>query len=204
MSKNTILLLLSLLFFLCVSIVAAQTPGEPRQPGDNPALASTDNSTAPESESGDHAIGDRSDPLQAPQPGHPLDPHDVMVLTGKDKPQPQSRTYYYGYTPGYSLGYYRYGVPGTPVPMLDGSGLFGGPGVFGGPLLNSDFRPPLLFGAFNGRPFFILGDFSRTIAGPIFPGSVFSPFVPVTPVFGGRFAQISRSNGATRSGVQRK
>ncbi len=129
------------------------------------------------------------DMLQAPQPGHPLDPHDVDVLTGKTSRQyanPQA-VYYYGMPGyGYGYGYGGYPYPAGPMPSFTTSGLLPNS------TLNATPRyAPMYFGVFNGRPFFIAGDTTLTNPNsPVF-GPVFTPFTPVTPVFS--FGSFSRT-----------
>ncbi len=124
------------------------------------------------------------DMLRAPQPGHPLDPRDVDILTGKTGRQYAAppAAYYYGY-PGYSYGY---PYPAGPMPSFTSSGLLSSP--------NLDATPryaPMYFGVFNGRPFFIAGDTTLTNPSSLVFGPVFTPFTPVTPVFS--FGSFSRA-----------
>jgi hypothetical protein len=90
-----------------------------------------------------------SEPVQfkvptLPQQGHPLDPHDVEVLTGKSSTStPASeRAGYAGYA-----GYYAYGAN---VPLFTG-GQFNSTRSFG------DQRFFRNFGAFNPRGFLFFG-----------------------------------------------
>jgi len=79
----------------------------------------------------------------APKPGHPLDPADVDVLTGRTKS---------------SNPYGRYGYP-----LLVDPYAYAGGSRFGGTYFNpsgGDARPalpPVAFGRVNGRRFFLLG-----------------------------------------------
>jgi hypothetical protein len=218
----------ALLILLCVSILgAAQTADNPQQNANQqqpttpttPAQA-TETKPVPE-DSGPYNLTSAPEPprtpaamnpmypsvapdmLQAPKPGHPLDPRDVMILTGKDKPQAAPGSYYYGYPGSYFPGYYGYAAPGNPLPLLSGSDL-----TYSDPLSSQRLATPrfapLLFGTVNGRPFFIAGDTLRNNV-PLF-GPVFTPFLPVSPVF--TFGNFSRPPqfGVTRqfTGGQRK
>ncbi len=132
------------------------------------------------------------DMLQAPQPGHPLDPRDVDVLTGKTSRQYAAppAAYYYG-APGYGYGYgsgygYGYPYPAGSMPSFTSSGLLPNS------TLNATPRyAPMYFGVFNGRPFFIAGDTTLTNPSSLVFGPVFTPFTPVTPVFS--FGNFSRA-----------
>jgi hypothetical protein len=218
----------ALLILLCVSILGAAQTTNPQQNANQqqpttpatPAQA-TDTKPAPE-DNGPYNLTSAPEPLrtpaaanpmypsvapdmlQAPKSGHPLDPRDVMILTGKDKPQAAQGAYYYGYPGSYFPGYYGYAAPGNPLPLLSGSGLLTNSGSLSSQRLATPRFAPLLFGTVNGRPFFIAGDTLLNNT-PVF-GPVFTPFLPVSPVF--TFGNFSRPPqfGVTRqfSGGQRK
>ncbi|MFB3917102.1 MAG: hypothetical protein ACE14M_10260 [Terriglobales bacterium] len=118
--------------------------------------------------------------LQAPEPGHPLDPNDVMVLTGKDKqrsPYALPMTYYGG-----AQGYYVGPNSQSSLPMLSGDlgGTYVAPGYsYGYGYSNSPL--PLLGG--NAAPL----DATPILKFPVFvrrhvftplPFGAFSPFTP--------------------------
>jgi hypothetical protein len=95
-----------------------------------------------------------------------------MVLTGQDKPLNSPMTSNAVY-----LDYYGYAVPGGPLSWFGGSGPF-----------NNSRRASWLFGTVNGQPFLFGGNLGGFRRAPIF-GPVFTPFLPVSPVF--RFASFS-------------
>ena len=89
----------------------------------------------------------------APKPGHPLDPADVDVLTGKTKPSG---------APGY-----RYGVAPSPYASypVNVAGYVPGRALGSNSLVSPPFTP-LLFGRVRGRSFFLTGNttgFSRSL-----------------------------------------
>jgi hypothetical protein len=115
------------------------------------------------------------DLMQAPQPGHSLDPHDVDVLTGKDK-EPQTpygtgSTYLmYGSGTAYGYGYGR----GSAVPLLAGDIL---------PRSRDLSVPRLPFFGVVPRPF-VTPFGPRSLAGSI---RRFPLFGTHRPAFGFRF-----------------
>ncbi len=84
----------------------------------------------------------------APKPGHPLDPADVDVLTGKTKPSG---------APGYRS-------EAAPYPV-NVAGYVPGRALGSSSLASPPFTP-LLFGRVRGRSFFLIGNttgFSRSL-----------------------------------------
>lgn len=97
----------------------------------------------------------------APQPGHPLDPADVLTLTGRSVTSAPA----YTRTASYAYPLYTGGYPGS-LPLF-GSGQFSG----------SNWGMPLFFpiGFGRGNLFLFHGD---GLVPPLFGGSVFVGFRP--------------------------
>jgi hypothetical protein len=85
--------LLAALLLVALAALSQQNsqpyPQQPRQAGDN--QNNSNDAAAPVA-------------TAAPQPGHPLDPADVDVLTSKNKPQPYHAAPYYSIGGGYGYG----------------------------------------------------------------------------------------------------
>src|SRR5574341_70764 len=121
----------------------------------------------------------------APKLGHPLDPADVDVLTGKNKPNAGAsrpvEVLRYGYT-GY--GYGRYGRFGYSM----GTSRFGG----------SQFAPvggsaqplfaPIAFGRVGNRSFFVVGKTGSFGAPFFFFGRGRARHISLFPATGTRFS----------------
>jgi hypothetical protein len=156
-------LLVCFCLFLAVTALAQQ-----------PVSSSTSNSQM--------SAGVTQELMKAPEPGHPLDPNDVAVLTGKDK-EPQSGAYGDGST------YLMYGT-GTGNGSGSGSGYGYGRGS-AVPLLSGDILP--LSGDVNRARAFFFGFVPRRIGTPFarrsLAGSIrhFPTFGTHRPAFGFRF-----------------
>jgi hypothetical protein len=170
---------LALVILLCWPVLAlaqAATDMPPQQAQQSPpAVSDSSSNTAP------------GHPLEgagpAPQLGHPLDPHDVTVLTGQDKAQRLPAAAY--------SGYYGYPVSGGPLSTLDG-----------GPYGNSTWG--WSFGTGNGAPFLFHGNWGHVHRTPFF-GPLFTPFFPVGQIFTfNGFSRSSASGSAMRFGAVRK
>lgn len=111
---------LTVLLFAGASVSAQQPPPQPKPAPEAQATnGQTDTPT--------HA----AQPAAAPKLGHPLDPHDVDVLTGKADRDAQ--------------------VPrATPYVSLSGCGY----SAFGGCTAGTRRFSPFVFGSVHGRPFF--------------------------------------------------
>lgn len=125
--------LLVVLLFVASNLCAQQQPQEPPKP----APAATPAEAVPPNAAQTPA------PPAAPQLGHPLDPKDVDVLTGKADRDARANapraTPYIGY------GQTGYGYGGLQ---------------FGGSTATSPPFVPLVFGSFGGRPFAVFGNTS--------------------------------------------
>lgn len=107
-------------------------------------------------------------PGSAPKLGHPLDPADVDVLTGKNKASSASAYGQYAYpgTLGYGYGYgygARYGSPSIAADV------------------STRTSPPFSLGFFHGRPVIVFSDAhsgiffgARRVHGFLTPGGFFS------------------------------
>jgi hypothetical protein len=131
-----------LLLLICMVSLAvrgqdcAQKASEPQAPAEQ--------SAQPPSERYAQPAPPAQWPQPAPQPGHPLDPNDVAILTGHPVGPPPARSPYgppmlYTYTAPYSYGYAnRYGFgPGSRFGF--NGFFFSRPGPFGAPFFGSPF-----------------------------------------------------------------
>ena len=115
------------------------------------------------------------DMLKAPQPGQPLEARDLLILTGKDKPQGTYPSIYgWGLMGGYSGGYYGRGRSRGGI--LGGSGLLNDRRGMDAELMDT----PFLFSSANGQ-FFVMNP--RRLKNVSVFGPVVSPFLPVNPIF---------------------
>jgi len=108
---------------------AQQEPSKPAPPAAQPA-----NSTGKEQPA---TAAPTPEPAAAPKPGHPLDPHDVDVLTGKADHDARAP----GVTPYIDVGGYGQGL--SPRNGWNRQG---------------NQASPFIFGAVNGKPFFFFGN----------------------------------------------
>ncbi len=128
-------------------VLAQETQQSQQKPPEKPAA---ETQKAPEQPAPPKTPADRIRAQQppAPKPGHPLDPADVDVLTGKNKPANPYGSYgnrvvidpYSGFGYGYPMGgsLYNQSVFSTP----------------GGSMLSG--APPFVFGDVGGRRFSLL------------------------------------------------
>ena len=117
---------------LAVPLARAQEPSKPPEPVPTPATQPPDSNANPQPAAPVQVY----QPIQVPKTGHPLDPHDVDVLTGKaDRDARAAQPINpYLWPGGYGQGMYGWN--------------YGGRGQF------SRFA----FGGFGGRPFFFFGN----------------------------------------------
>jgi hypothetical protein len=135
--------LFSVLFLSAAPAVLLAQQAQPAQqkPAEKPVV---ETQKAPEEQP---AAKPRSPYPPAPKPGHPLDPADVAVLTGKNKPAQSNPYGAYSY-PVFVDPYGTYGYPAGGSHF--GTQIFSTPGGMAVP----EF-PPFAMGQFRGRRFFV-------------------------------------------------
>ncbi len=127
--------LLIVVILTAQGLLAQETPPARNRPEETPAAPA------------------QTQPQAAPTLGHPLDPADVDVLTGKTK---NSGAPGYRYQAPYPYASYPLSAPGY-VPSR----------ALGANPLASPLFPPRLFGRFGGRNFFFIGN-TRGFGSPLF------------------------------------
>jgi hypothetical protein len=120
--------------FLFALLLAAPVVWAQQEPSKPAPAAQPANSTGNEQPA---AAVPTPEPAATPKPGHPLDPHDVDVLTGKADREARAP----GVTPYIDIGGYGQGLS-----LRNGWNHQG----------NQAF--PFVFGAVNGKPFFFFGN----------------------------------------------
>lgn len=129
--------------FLAVVLFAAQAVWAQQEEQRKPAAPNPPESSQPNSTSQTNNANQAQTPVAAPKLGHPLDPTDVDILTGKADRSARS------YPPGYMPYMYGYGAAD-----------YGGRYASGTTRTNRPFVP-LAFGNVNGRSFVVIGSTFR-------------------------------------------
>ena len=130
------------LLFTASSLWAQQPPPKPEEPKPAPAVQPANSSGNDQSP----ATTQTQQPNPALKQGHPLDPHDVDVLTGKADRDARAAA-----------------PRATPYVGMNGYG----PGLNG--WNNGSAAPHFVFGSINGKPFFVFGN-TPGVVPPLFFG----------------------------------
>jgi len=125
--------------FLAVLLFAAQVVWAQQEEQSKPAAPNPPESSQMNSASQPNDANQAQSPAAAPKLGHPLDPADVDILTGKADRSAR------GYSPGYVPYMYGYGAAAYGGRYASGSTKTSPPFV------------PLAFGNVNGRSFLVIG-----------------------------------------------